>query len=35
MEEARDRYVELYDFAPVGYVTIDRRCLIAAQELGS
>lgn len=28
MEEARDRYLDLYDFAPVGYVTISRECLI-------
>lgn len=28
MEEARDRYLDLYDFAPVGYFTINRECLI-------
>jgi PAS domain S-box-containing protein len=33
MEEARDRYVDLYDFAPVGYVTIGRQCLIAEINL--
>lgn len=29
MEEARDRYVDLYDFAPVGYITLNRECLIS------
>lgn len=33
MEAARDRYVDLYDFAPVGYVTIGRQCLIAEINL--
>lgn len=28
MEEARDRYVDLYEFAPLGYITIDRNGLI-------
>lgn len=33
MEAARDRYVELYDHAPVGYVTIGRQCLISEINL--
>lgn len=33
MEETRDRYVEFYDFAPVGFVSLDRECLIDAINL--
>ncbi|MBI5921719.1 MAG: PAS domain-containing protein [Betaproteobacteria bacterium] len=33
MEEARDRYWDLYDFAPVGYITISRECLISEINL--
>lgn len=33
MEVARDRYVDLYDFAPFGYVTIGRQCLITEINL--
>jgi PAS domain S-box-containing protein len=29
VEESRDKYLELYDFAPVGYVTISEKGLIA------
>lgn len=28
LEEARDRYIDLYEFAPVGYITISREGLI-------
>ncbi len=28
IEESRDRYVEFYDFAPVGYITVNRDALI-------
>lgn len=33
MEEARDRYVDLYEFAPTGYITIDRKGLISEINL--
>jgi len=33
MEEARDLYVDLYDFAPVGYIAIGRECLISGINL--
>lgn len=33
MEEARDRYLDLYDFAPVGYITLNRECLITEINL--
>lgn len=33
MEEARDRYLDLYEFAPVGYITISREGLISEINL--
>lgn len=33
MQEARDRYVDLYDFAPVGYICLNRECLICEINL--
>jgi PAS domain S-box-containing protein len=33
MEEARDRYVDLYEFAPVGFITISREALISEINL--
>lgn len=33
MEEARDRYIDLYDFAPVGYLSISRDGLISEINL--
>src|ERR1017187_9959298 len=32
-EEARDRYVDLYEFAPVGYLTLSREGQIASINL--
>jgi PAS domain S-box-containing protein len=33
LEEARDRYIDLYEFAPVGYITINREGLISEINL--
>ncbi|MCB1986362.1 MAG: PAS domain-containing protein [Burkholderiales bacterium] len=33
MEEARDRYVDFYEFAPVSYITINRAGMISAINL--
>jgi signal transduction histidine kinase len=33
LEQARDRYADLYDFAPIGYLTVDRAGLITDVNL--
>lgn len=33
LEEARDRYLDLYEFAPVGYITLNREGFISESNL--